>query len=437
MAQAFYKVNFRFIANRFEEWQDGHCIAQSPISTEIVAEVCGNNMHFELDDIGNIRMLKSFNFEIYDENFCILPDRIQYTHGTYDFNPIVPIVCNIFYMGNTMQYVRFAMTNPDRLVEFYGTLIEIGQPSKRKQAIQPNKPRLSADSILEELRSYGSLNRDAIMERAVNIYNQNSDVSNITQAKQVIESLKLFVRAYQLEEESEQLGSPMKPKILMFIALCNYKIDNINRAYCIAKQGLDAIDEAVENSVFIGIPRSMYGEDTIRELIDAIETNNYDEVINEDDYDEIDPEEIDISRFDELIGRTNSYNTRPSKQQIKKLIDIISHIQSEFSKVADQSGDGLRGFQIHQTFEAFKMPLCFAWRGYKYGWHTDWCEEGDSLLPFMMFEAEIKKNTQELITLLQVQSPFAQIERDSAITNALIFIYKTFINDLDSGTIKL
>ena len=94
----------------------------------------------------------------------------------------------------------------------------------------------------------------------------------------------------------------LKPKILMFIALCNYKIDNINRAYCIAKQGLDAVDETIENSVFTGTPRSMYGADTLEEIIRTIENGRYEDVEDEDDYYIIDPEEIDLARFEEIMG---------------------------------------------------------------------------------------------------------------------------------------
>jgi hypothetical protein len=438
MKNRFYKTNFVFVANRYEEWQAGRCISQGTIQTEIIAEVSGNTIHFELDDIGKIRMLKSFDFDIYGEDYCILPDRIQYSYGTSDFNPIVPMVCNIFYSGNTMQYVRFAMTNPDRLVEFYGSLVKLGQPSNGRRKVNEGNIDTSAETILKELRSYGMVKADAIMERAVKLYNDNANVTSIDQAKKIIESLKLFVKAYQLdEEEHEEPGSPLKCKILMFIALCNYTIDNINRAYCIAKQGLDAINEAIENSHFTGIPRSMYGEDTIKELMDAIETNRYDEVTDEDDYYEIDPEEIDTTRFEEIAGQSEEDSDKPSKQQIKLMIETISHVQEQFVKTAERLGDSMRGFQIKQSLEAFKLPLFFAWRGYKYGWHTDWCEEGDSLFPFMMFEADLKKNTQDLIDLLRTQSPFAQIERNSMITNTLISIYSTFISDIDNGTIKL
>lgn len=438
MKNIFYKTNFIFIANRYEEWQAGQCISRGPIQTEIVAEIFNDKIHFELDNIENIRMLRSFDFDITGENYCILPDRIQYYHGTSDFNPIVPMICNIFYKGDTMQYVRFAMTNPDRLVEFYGSLVRLGQPSTRRRSAHRVKNGATAESILKELSNYDMFNVEAIMERAIKMFNDNEDNENIEQIKNIIESLKLFVKAYQMdEEEHDRPGSMIKCKILMFIALCNYKIGNINRAYCIAKQCLNAIDKAVENSIFIGIPRSTYGENTIKELIDVIETNYYDDIEDDNDCYEIDPKEIDTARFEEIIGQSEEDYDKPSKQQIKQMIETISHVQEQFVKAAEHFGDNMRGSQIKQSFEVFKLPLFFAWRGYKYGWHTDWCEEGDSLFPFMMFEADIKKNTRELIDLLRTQSPFAQIEHNSMITNTLISIYSTFISDIDNGTIKL
>lgn len=438
MGERFFKTNFVFVANRYEEWQGGQCMSQGPIQTRILAEVDGNEIHFDLDDIGNIRMLTSFDFEIPSREYCILQDRIQYIHDTSDFNPIVPIVCNLFYKEDTIEYVRFAMTNPDRLVEFYGSLATLGQPSSGRRTQSKSQSERTADSVIRDLSSYGILNAEAVMEHAVRLYNDNETITSIGQAKNIIESLKLFVKAYRLNEENNSRpGSPLKCKILMFIALCNYKIDNINRAYCIAKQSLDAIDGAIANSVLTGLPRSMYGEDTIKELLNLIETNRYDEVADEEDYSKIDPEEIDTSRFDDLLRQQGESSEKPSKQQIKNMIETISHVQEQFTKAAERVGDSIRGLQIRQFLETFKLPLFFAWRGYKYGWHTDWCEEGDSLFPFMMFEANLTKNTQELINTLRTQSPFAQIERNSMITNSLISIYTAFINDLDNGTIKL
>lgn len=437
MYRKFFKANFVFIANRYEEWQAGRCISQGPISTEIVAEVDDNSIHFNLEDVGDIRILTSFDFEIPGEEHCILSDRIQYIHPTYDFNPLVPIVCNIFISGSTVQYVRFAMTNPDRLVEFYGTLVKLGQPSTGKRSNTSVDITQTAEKVLNELRGYDMVNPKAILEHAVKIYNDNANVVNLSQVKNIIESLKLFVKAYQLEnEEQEDSSLPLKCKILMFIALCNYKIDNINQAYCIAKQGIDAIDEAVENSVIVGIPRSVYGEETFNELINIIEENRYNDVIDGDLYYAVDPEEIDTTRIDEIVGHPAA-NIKPTKEQIQNMIETISHVQDLFVKAAEHFDDSMRGFQIKQLLETFKMPLFFAWQGYKYGWHTDWCKEGDSLISFMMFEADPKKNTQELIDLLRTQSVFAQFERKLMITNTLISIYTAFVNDIENGTIKL
>ena len=155
MGNRFYKANFIFKANRYEEWQSGQCLSQGVISTEIVAEVYGNTIHFELDDIGRIRMLKSFDFDISDEDGGILPDRIQYVRGTSDFNPIVPVICHIFYSGSTMQYVRFAMTNPDRIVEFYGKLVELSKPQEKDAVGKDNLGvKLASQFMVESMTSH-------------------------------------------------------------------------------------------------------------------------------------------------------------------------------------------------------------------------------------------------------------------------------------------
>ena len=441
MSNRFYKKNFIFQAVRYEEWQRGRCISHGPISTKIIAEVVYNNIHFELDDIGDIRMLTSFDFEILDEGYSILPDRIQYVHGTNDFNPVVPMICQLFNDGFDMEYVRFAMTNPDRLVEFYGRLIKLNQPSTGEQSARYVSNEVSAENILDQLRGYGMYNIDAIMERAVDLYNDNSEIKTLFNAKAIVECLKLFVKVYQLDKskyEKEGRTSALKPKILMFLALCNYKICNVNRAYCLAKQGLDAVDKAIEDSIFIGIPRSTYGADTLQKLIDIIEKDSFNEVENEDDYYVIDPEEVDTARYEEIRSGIEGDSCKPSRQQIKDLIKTISKYKSLISEVGKTMEDGWNAFQANLFLETLKIPLCLAWQGYKYGWHTDFCEEGDSLLPFMMFEVDLKSNTQKLIDVLKNESSLSILfGNDSSIPNSLISIYTRFLEDIDNGTIKL
>lgn len=441
MKNRFYKTNFVFVANRYEEWQAGRCISQGTIQTEIIAEVSGDSIHFELDDIGEIRMLKSFDFDIYGEDYCILPDRIQYSYGTSDFNPIVPMVCHIFYSGNTMQYVRFAMTNPDRLVEFYGSLVKLGQPSTGIRSVQKENNGVTAESILKELRSYGMVKADAIMERAVKIYNDNANVTSIDQAKKIIESLKLFVKAYQLdEEEHEEPGSPLKCKILMFIALCNYTIDNINRAYCIAKQGLDAINEAIENSHFTGIPRSMYGEDTIKELMDAIETNRYDEVTDEDDYYEIDPEEIDTTRFEEIVSMHSSQNINDKVDLSPSSREFVSAVLKKYDDMRMQlmiaviNEGNQKAMQVVMMLHEFVCPVFYAWEYWGHGYMSDFWKEDLCLEIYKRFKSknileEVRKTHRSIL----IYFPFRALDNDGSLKEATLAILKKLIEDIENN----
>lgn len=262
----YFKRNFIFAANRYEEWQGGYCINQGHINCVITAEFSGDLMRVFLSNIEDLRILENFEFEMDVSN--ILGDRIQYVHSTSDFNPLVPIVCHLFFANETVDYVRFAMTNPDRIIEFYGTLEELDQPNSHHY--EYNKTLGTAQSIMNELKSYGMLSLEPLMERAVKLYNNNSNIRSLEQAESIVEALKLFVKCNELDlEEHEDRTSAYRPKILMFIALCNYKINNIDRAYKIAQRALDAIDDAISDSPFTGISRSFYGEETINNLINV------------------------------------------------------------------------------------------------------------------------------------------------------------------------
>lgn len=211
----FYKRNFRFQANRYEEWQGGQCISEGGLSCGISGTVHNNVIHFILSDKGNLRIPSSFSFELVGSQ--ILGDRIQYVHATSDFNPVIPMVCHLFVKNGTISCVRFAMTNPDRLIEFYGKLVELDQPVQVDADSVESIPK--AEHILSELSSYGMMNTEAIMERAVELYNDHANVRNLTDAKCIVEALKLFVKCNQLhDKENDGQVSMLKPKILMFIA---------------------------------------------------------------------------------------------------------------------------------------------------------------------------------------------------------------------------
>ena len=130
----FFKKNFHFVANRFEEWQSGYCISKGNLKTNIWAETSNNSIHFELDDINELKMDTSSEFNFMESD--ILHDRIQYVKATSDLSPNIPIVCPLFVNDDTINCVRFAMTNPDRIIEFYGDLVELGQQIKLSSKIK-------------------------------------------------------------------------------------------------------------------------------------------------------------------------------------------------------------------------------------------------------------------------------------------------------------
>jgi hypothetical protein len=118
---------------------------------------------------------------------------------------------------------------------------------------------------------------------------------------------------------------------------------------------------------------------------------------------------------------------KPSEAEIKNLIKAISDIQQKYSDFADQRADNdftLQVFQFNKMLDMYKNPLLMAWQVYNYGWHSDFWEEGDTMFDYMMFSVNAEEIIKELIKTLENQSPFAQMERFSAITNGLLHVYR-------------
>ena len=128
---------------------------------------------------------------------------------------------------------------------------------------------------------------------------------------------------------------------------------------------------------------------------------------------------------------------KPSSDQIKSLIGIISHIQKKFSEIGERTGDTNIAFQNNKMLETFKNVLFFAWEKYKYGWHSDFWKEGESMIDYMIFEISAENIIKDLILILQNDSPFKLLEKDKQITNNLLNIYQTLLKDLEDGLIEI
>lgn len=128
---------------------------------------------------------------------------------------------------------------------------------------------------------------------------------------------------------------------------------------------------------------------------------------------------------------------KPTSDDITSLIDIISHIQEKFSEIGEKTGDTIIAFQNNKMLETFKNVLFFAWEKYKYGWHSDFWEEGDSMIDYMMFEVNAENIISDLISVLKTKSPFELLERNGAITNGLLSVYQSLQTDIKQGEIKV
>ena len=83
--------------------------------------------------------------------------------------------------------------------------------------------------------------------------------------------------------------------------------------------------------------------------------------------------------------------------------------------------------QYHNLFNIIKNALYYCWEKLGCGHHSDFWKEGDSMFDYMMFELGPEERINAIINLLEESSPFAPIERNSAITNALLSIFRRVV----------
>lgn len=114
------------------------------------------------------------------------------------------------------------------------------------------------------------------------------------------------------------------------------------------------------------------------------------------------------------------------------MVEIIHKVQKMFNDYGNKSGN-TQMFMIANGLEMFLNPLYYAWEKMKYGWHTDFLNEGDSMFGYLMFEADIHGNIDNSIKCLENGPPFTGIEKDGIITSSLLAIFRTIKNKLNSG----
>lgn len=272
------------------------------------------------------------------------------------------------------------------------------------------------------------------MEQAVKLYNNNRDVRDIAQIENVMLALKKFI---EINESIDDREDVILPRVYSFIALCNYKMENHDRAYWCAKKSIELGENAMANSPFV-CNTNLYLDQSVFSLIETLEENYSDRIDFQRGYEDGEENIYDDSIVRGLLAEIGyGQEQKPSENKIKSLIEVLSKIQENASKHFEAQGNKFQVFEYNQMVETFKLPLYCAWRLYNYGWHTDFLEEGDSLLPYMILEDRAEEMLNDLIKLLKTESPFRMLERNGAISRALIEVYSQLLSDLQSGEVKL
>jgi hypothetical protein len=427
----FYRNNFTFHASRYEEWMNGHCIGSGSIATEIVAEASKTDIRFYISDPGNLEINNFSVYDFSDETTELVLDRIIYSHESISPEPNEPVECQLFRTGSTISGIRFTMLNPLRVIEFYGNVVEIGQPSRH--AYKESGEIKTAASIISDLKATCRYDADELMKAAVKQFELYSDASTPNEIKGIVESLKLFVGVYQmLIEQTYDEGRThmLLPKVYFFIALCNLKLCNINQAYAVAQEGLIKVDEVIRESLFANLPPDLIGGEDLKELVSNIE-KAYPGVKTDYNSNSVNPCIIDTSIV-ESVEKNNPDKFRElTIEDIEKVHDRLCFLQTSLLKLFEKTNNK-KVIDAKNNIDIFKYPLYVAWELFDSNFYLKVDQQDIDSLNYQNFKNDIKLGIHELILELEEESLFQKILKNDDMTDRLISVYKFILQEIES-----
>ena len=144
------------------------------------------------------------------------------------------------------------------------------------------------------------MDADAHYDKALELYDDGFYLKDIDDIKSIIKALEHFTKANKVLEKY----SILRPKTLCYIALCNYKIDNIEAAYQIAHKAKAITPLVVQKIRYIsGVTEETIGMVMIDNLIQTIEEGFYERIKNvEIDIYSIDENHIDLTAVSKYIN---------------------------------------------------------------------------------------------------------------------------------------
>mgnify|MGYP004444256079 CR=1 FL=1 len=307
-------------------------------------------------------------------------------------------------------------------------------PIKTEKFSSSNK--YDATAFIAELKSNNMYDQKALMDKGVEILHDNMEIKTSENAYAIVEALKIFIELNKLLEfEKEQGGrtSAWKPQVLLNIATCNFLIGNYDYAHYAAEQGLIAIDDAINDAVFMGISRSSYGEDDLMGIINVIENRYKDEATDPNgEYPIVNIECIDTTKLDLSVSTNASGNQiARDKNFIVNVIKQYSALRMELMRSFMQGNQKSMNTVI--MLHMFMCPIFYAWQKFGYGDMYDFWSEDQALGTFEKFKkSNILKEVKSSISLLSSGIfPFRIIDKDDSLRQSTIAILKELEKELE------
>lgn len=272
------------------------------------------------------------------------------------------------------------------------------------------------------------MNSENLFKQAVALIRENGSISSSEEVWNIARALQILIEANKLETEI----TPLKIKIIMAMASCNYQIGNLDYAYNCALIAKEKIDEYIKSdSPFDEIStRELLKEEDCDEIIEAVKRNGAGHSRLMDNF------------VLNTLCTTNIRKIFPpkneclfTKDELYHLIHALEHTKNAITSQAYAHEDFQIAEQVQSIFNMYKYPLYYIWQKYQFGRDEEVWVEGESMMPYHIFISNIKEHTDELISMLNNNNPFTPLSNGTAITKLLHKILSDLQTRLHKGRI--
>ncbi len=257
------------------------------------------------------------------------------------------------------------------------------------------------------------MSSEALFNQAVSLIRENDSMRNSKEAWNIARALQFLIEANKLEPEI----TPLKIKIIIAMASCNYQIDNLDYAYNCAMIAKEKIDEYIKSG---GSPfdetstRKLLREEDCDEIIDAVKRYGAGQSRLMDNF---------------VLNAFCTINLRKvfppkdecsfTRNELYQLIHAIEKTKNAITSQAHAHGDYQIAERVESIFNVYKYPLYYIWQKYRFGRDEEVWVEGEDMMSYQIFVSNINENTDELILMLRNNNPFTPLSNGATITQLL------------------